>query len=242
MRVIRTENYEEMSREALVFVIERLPHIRVLGLATGGTPLRLYEKLIEAVRSGETSMKHVHTVNLDEYVGLAETHPQSYFAFMKKKLFDPLDLPPEQTHLPSGTAKDPEEECRSYETLIRNLGGIDLQMLGIGENGHIAFNEPGSAFDGRTSVVKLAPSTKEANARFFKENEFVPDKAVTMGIGTILEAKEILLLASGKRKAQAVRCMLEEEPSETCPASALKKHSRVTVIADEEALSLCRSR
>ncbi|TVP88321.1 MAG: glucosamine-6-phosphate deaminase [Alkalicoccus sp.] len=237
MHIIEAADYEDMSLKAWEVLQHKLPRIQVLGLATGGTPVGMYDHLIKAVQNKQADVSHLHTVNLDEYIGLSTCDPNSYYMFMKEKLFGPLGLPEDKVHLPHGDAENPQAEGKRYEDLIQSLGGVDLQVLGIGKNGHIGFNEPGSEMDGRTSVVQLASSTVEANARFFENEEEVPKTAITMGIGTILEAGEILLLASGKNKAHAVKCMIEGEVTSYCPASALQKHPKVTVVADREALS-----
>lgn len=237
MEWIVVRDYDAMSEEAARRIIERMkaqPDL-VLGLATGSTPVGTYRRLVDAFRRGEISFARVRTVNLDEYVGLAPDHPQSYARFMREQLFDHVDLPADAWDIPRGTAADLEAECARYEAHIRELGGIDLQLLGIGTNGHIGFNEPGTPFDARTHVVALTASTREANARFFERPEDVPTHAVTMGLGTILEAREILLLASGPSKREAIRRLYHEGPSPDLPASALKHHPRVTVIVDEAA-------
>ncbi|PRO67194.1 glucosamine-6-phosphate deaminase [Alkalicoccus urumqiensis] len=239
MKLIQVADYEEMSRSAAELVYTELENIRTLGLATGGTPLGFYEALRERVRQEGRSLQHLHTVNLDEYLGLAADHPQSYHYYMNEVLFQHTDIPSPQTHLPAGDAEDPYAEAARYDELVTRLG-VDLQLLGVGANGHIGFNEPGSSFHGRTDVVRLAEGTIRANARFFGEGERVPEQAVTMGIGTILESRRILLLASGARKAEAVRALLHGAMSEEMPVTALQTHPDVTVIADEAALSLSR--
>lgn len=240
MKIIKTTNYEEMGYEAAKIVIEKVRFNpgTVLGLATGSTPRGVYKYMVDDHQQNATNYEEVRTVNLDEYVGLAETDENSYHFFMKQYLFDHLNIPNSQTFLPSGVAKDLDVECKSYEKLIENLGGVDLQILGIGRNGHIGFNEPGTSFKSRTHIVDLAESTRMANARFFTSYEDVPTKAITVGISTILDSKEILLLASGSSKAEAIKRLLDDEVNEQFPASALKLHDYVTIIADEEALQL----
>lgn len=231
------ENYEEMSRMAAGIIAEALqrnPRL-VLGLATGSTPVGTYRELIKAFQEGKISFKEAFAVNLDEYVGLAPDHPQSYAYFMEEELFSHVDMPPDHRHIPRGLAPDLDEECRRYEEVIRNLGGVDLQLLGIGVNGHIGFNEPGTPFDARTHVVELTPSTREANARFFESIDEVPTHAITMGLGTILEARHILLLASGPTKREAIRALREGEPDPEWPATCLWLHKNVDVIVDREA-------
>jgi glucosamine-6-phosphate deaminase len=198
----------------------------VLGLATGSTPLGMYRYLSKYSKECEQSYKHVHTVNLDEYAG-----SRAYHMYMKENFFQYIDIPENQTHLPDGEAADLEEECKRYEQVIKGLGGIDLQVLGIGENGHIGFNEPGTSFDSRTHVVQLTKSTLKANAKYFLTEE-QPTEAITMGIGTILESKEILLLAIGERKANALKELFDGSLNKEFPATALNKHPNVTVIAD----------
>ncbi|SER85765.1 glucosamine-6-phosphate deaminase [Salisediminibacterium halotolerans] len=239
MNIIQVQDYEEMSEQGAEFLFREIMSGRskVIGLATGGTPVGLYKHLVEKINANEVSLTDVHTVNLDEYIGLSDDHPNSYHQYMFQNLFQYIDIPSANRHLPSGTAADFSEECRRYERLIQQLGGVDTQLLGIGANGHIAFNEPGSPFDGRTRVVDLAPATIEANSRYFNEGETVPSQAVTMGIGTIMESGRIVMIASGKEKAAAVKEMLTGEVTEDCPATVLQKHDDVTLIADAEALS-----
>ncbi|MFD2705792.1 glucosamine-6-phosphate deaminase [Salibacterium lacus] len=237
MEVIAVKDDQEMSEKAASLIgaeIKDRPGI-VLGLATGGTPEGTYREWIN--QAGSLPLSQLQTFNLDEYAGLSPDHPNSYHRYMKERLFQPLQLRPGQTHLPRGDAKDLQEEARRYEKQIQQSGGIDLQLLGIGENGHIGFNEPGSSFHSRTHVVELKPSTREANARFFESEEDVPHQAVTMGIATIMESRRILLLASGSRKKEALTALLEGKQTENFPASVLQNHPYVTIIADESALS-----
>ncbi|WP_444685330.1 glucosamine-6-phosphate deaminase [Alkalicoccus luteus] len=238
MNIIETKNYEDMSEAAAGYVWRRLQSgMRVLGLATGGTPIRFYERLTKQINHHSHSLKELTTVNLDEYIGLGATHPNSYHVYMQEHFFKHVDIPMEHAYLPDGKAASPEKEADDYEKLVTSLG-IELQLLGIGANGHIGFNEPGSPFDGKSRVVDLTEETIEANARFFEKEEQVPRQAVTMGIGTIMKAEEILLLASGAEKAEAVRDMIEGPVTEEVPATVLQRHPNVTVIADREALSL----
>ncbi|PYZ92071.1 glucosamine-6-phosphate deaminase [Salipaludibacillus keqinensis] len=243
MNVIRARDYEDMSEKASQLVVDKIneSNVNVLGLATGGTPVGLYKRLIKKINKGKASFSNIHTVNLDEYIGLSADDPNSYHRYMDDVLFKHINIPKSQTHLPNGDAEDVQLECLRYEALIHELGGVDLQLLGIGNNGHIGFNEPGSSFSGRTQVVELAPSTIEANARYFSDEEMVPRQAITMGIQTIIESKGILLLASGLDKAEAIQELIEGEVSESCPATVLQKHSDLTIIADEQALSLVTS-
>jgi len=242
MKIIRTKNYAEMSKEASEYVSKAILKKKnlVLGLATGSTPEGMYEDLIHKTKQGEISFKDVTTFNLDEYIDLAEDHPNSYHYFMQENFFKHIDISKRNTHLPKGTAEDLEEECNRYEGLIAAKGGIDLQILGLGTNGHIAFNEPGSSFTSPTSVVDLAQETLDANARFFDSIEEVPTQAVTMGIGSIMKAKEIILLVSGEAKAEALAKTINGEVTEDVPSSVLQNHPKVTIIADEEALSLVK--
>lgn len=241
MKVIRVKDYQELGKKAAAIIIE---HVKakpdaVLGLATGSTPQTTYRELIRDHKENGTSYRQVTTVNLDEYIGLSPEDPNSYHYFMKKELFEAIDIAKENTHLPNGEAADLEAECRRYDDLIRSVGGIDLQLLGIGRNGHIGFNEPGTSFQTRTHVVELAEDTRKANARFFPSLDAVPTSAITMGIQNILESKRILLLASGPAKAEAMaRLLNQREITEAFPASCLHLHDDVTVIADEAALSL----
>ncbi|MEH7390726.1 glucosamine-6-phosphate deaminase [Bacillus sp. JJ1474] len=238
MKIIRTTSYKEMSLKAAEIMIDRIrnnPEI-TLGLATGSTPKGVYQKLIEDHVQNQTSYKKILTVNLDEYVGIDEHDPNSYHFFMKEQLLDHIDIPPSQTHLPNGMAENLHEECAKYEALIESFGGIGLQLLGIGENGHIGFNEPGTPFTSKTHMIELEENTRQANARFFNSLEEVPTHAVTMGIATIMASKEIILLASGKSKAKAISQLISGEIDESIPASALKNHPNFTIIADDEAL------
>lgn len=239
MDIIRVKDYEEMSEKASSIVAERMAHLKnpVLGLATGSTPEGLYQKLIAKNNRNEISFKDTTTFNLDEYVGLEKTDPNSYHFYMNNKLFSHIDIAAEQTHVPNGAASDAGKECKDYEELIRKNGNIDLQLLGLGLNGHIGFNEPGTPSSSRTHIVELDESTRNANARFFNSMDEVPTKAITMGIETIMESKEILLLVSGENKAGAVERLINGEISEDFPASILQNHDRVTIIADEAALS-----
>lgn len=209
----------------------------VLGLATGGTPLGVYRRLIDDYRNGLVSFRHATTFNLDEYVGLPEDHPESYHAYMRKNLFDHIDLPLSRAHLPNGNAADLEAECRHYDALIEEAGGIDLQLLGIGHNGHIGFNEPDRELATGTHVVELAEKTRQANARFFNSIDEVPRLAITMGVGTILKARTIVLMAKGEDKADIVRRALEGPITTDCPASLLQAHPQLIVLLDQGAAS-----
>lgn len=237
MKFIKVKDFKEMSMKAAEMIADRVKESEkpVLGLATGSTPEGLYKILVEKYKQGEIDFSNTVTFNLDEYIGLPDDDPQSYHYFMNENLFKHINIPTENTHVPSGMAEDVQQECRDYESLIQSTGKIDLQILGIGKNGHIGFNEPGTAFDSRTHIVDLDETTIQANARFFDSIDDVPTKAITMGIGTILESKEILMIISGEGKQEAVTKLLQGEISEDFPASALHKHPNTTVIIDEAA-------
>jgi glucosamine-6-phosphate deaminase len=240
MKLIEAKDYQDMSQKAAGIIIEQVKQKpnSVLGLATGGTVIGTYATLVDDHRVNGTSYRQIRTVNLDEYVGLAPEHPNSYHYYMNEHFFVHVDIPKEHTHIPNGLAKDIEEECKRYEQLIEDLGGIDLQLLGIGQNGHIGFNEPGTSFESKTHLVKLAESTRRANARFFDRPEEVPTHAITMGIATIMKSRKILLLASGEKKAPILSQLFSRGVDPKIPASILKTHPCVFVIADQEALSL----
>lgn len=217
-------------------VIEK-PHA-VLGLATGSTPLPTYRKLAELYACGAVDFSGVTTYNLDEYVGLGHDHPQSYYHFMQENLFRHINVPSENIHVLSGLTAEPAAECAAYEKAIAAAGGIDLQILGIGRNGHIAFNEPDAAFATSTHVVDLTQSTIEANTRFFESANEVPRQALTMGIGTIMKARAIVLIATGTDKSQAVKALVDGPVTPSCPASILQFHPNATVMLDGAAASL----
>ncbi len=215
----------------------------VLGLATGSTPLPLYAELVKRSHAGKTDFTNVRTVNLDEYVGLGPAHPQSYRYFMQRNLFDHIPVKPENTSLPDGMADDLTAVCRDYDARIAAWGGIDLQLLGIGHNGHIGFNEPGTVFTLKTHVVQIAERTRLANSRFFNDDPGqVPSQTITMGIGNIMGARKIVLLVSGRSKAQIVRRAFFEDVTPEVPASVLQLHANVTIIADEDAASCIETR
>ena len=207
----------------------------VLGLATGSTPVSLYQQLIEATKAGNISFSNATTFNLDEYLGLAGTHPQSYRYFMKQQLFDHIDIDQANTHVPPGDAANPITACQGYEQQIEAAGGIDIQLLGIGRNGHIGFNEPSSGLMSRTRVKTLTKATIDDNARFFAADEYQPHLSITMGIGTIMDAKKVVLLATGANKAQAIKATVEGPLTAACPASALQMHKDVVLVIDEAA-------
>lgn len=239
MLVSIKSSYDEVSKAAAVLVADRIrrkPNL-VLGLATGATPLGLYRELIRMNREEGLSFSKVTTFNLDEYIGLPRTHPQSYYHFMSEHLFRHVDIPPRSIHVPDGMAGDIEAHCEWYEEEIRRKGGIDLQVLGIGANGHIAFNEPGSSLGSRTRIKTLTEQTVRDNARYFQSPAEVPKTAITMGIGTIMEAKEVLLLASSAAKAEAVRAAIEGPIMAMVPASIIQLHRKAYVTIDQEAAS-----
>ncbi|MBR5409161.1 MAG: glucosamine-6-phosphate deaminase [Clostridia bacterium] len=210
----------------------------VLGLATGASPEGAYEELIRRSRAGELSFRAVKTFNLDEYCGLPRADRNSYYSFMWEHLFGHIDIAPENARIPDGNAPDLAAECLAYDEAIKEAGGIDLQVLGIGRNGHIGFNEPADAFTKGTHVTRLTKSTIDANKRYFDDNP-MPEAAITMGIGTIFSAKRIVLLATGKKKAEAIKNTVQGDISpRQCPASILQLHPDVTLLLDEEAASL----
>lgn len=226
-----------MSRRAAQIIAAEVVHnpACVLGLATGSTPVGSYKYLVEWYKAGDLSFKAVRSINLDEYKGLAPTHNQSYRYFMQSNLFDHVDIVPENTRVPDGLAADPNQECAKYDAYIRSLGYAELQLLGIGRNGHIGFNEPGNYFVEKTHVVDLAESTIEANSRFFASRDDVPKQALSMGIGAIMGAKRILLVASGEDKADAVYNTVCGPIGPQCPSSILQLHPHVVLVADEAA-------
>jgi glucosamine-6-phosphate deaminase len=208
----------------------------VLGLPTGSSPLGVYRELIAANRKGKVSFSNVITFNMDEYLRLPADHPQSYKRFMKDNFFDAIDIKRENIHILDGMAKDPEAECRAYEEAIKAAGGIELFLGGIGNNGHIAFNEPGSSLKSRTRIVKLTDDTRRANARFFDNDPAkVPKYALTVGIGTIMDAREVLIIVSGRQKARALQAAVEGAVSQWCPLSCLQMHEKAIIVCDEEA-------
>jgi glucosamine-6-phosphate deaminase len=241
MKIIRTRDYQHMSRQAANILSAQviLKPDAVLGLATGSSPLGIYRQLIEWYHKGDIDFSQVHTVNLDEYVGLSPEHEQSYAWFMRHNFFDGAQITPPQTNIPNGLAANEDEECRRYDGVIRSLGGIDLQLLGLGPNGHIGFNEPDRYFSKGTHCVDLTESTIKANSRLFEREEDVPRQAYTMGVQTIMYARMILVIASGEAKADAVRRMCYGPVDPECPASILQLHTNCVVIADEAALSQC---
>lgn len=225
-----TPKAAEIYAADLIAAQVRLQPESVIGWATGGTMLGLYD----ALRQMDVSFKQTRGFNLDEYVGLGPDHPQSYHHYMRQHFYDHIDIEDDRAHVPSGLG-DPMDAAKQYEQLLAQYGPIDLQLLGIGQNGHIGFNEPGAAFDGGTQVTELSDTTIAANSRFFDDKSQVPKDAVTMGIGAILKARKIVLLACGSAKADAVKAMIEGPIDPCCPASALRLHANVDVILDQEA-------
>jgi glucosamine-6-phosphate deaminase len=244
MEVFVYKEYEEMSKVAaqeVVDVLNTKPNA-VLGMATGSTPLGVYQELVKMHRRGEVDFSHVTTFNLDEYVGLPITHEQSYHRFMHENFFRHINIPAQNIHIPSGTTTNYRAFCDWYEKRIADCGGIDLQILGIGSDGHIAFNEPGSSLSSRTRLKTLAKQTIDDNARFFDRPEDVPIYAITMGVGTILEARQILLLATGAKKADAVAAAVEGPVTSMITASALQMHPSTKAFLDEGAASKLKMR
>ena len=239
MRIYKAKDYEDMSRKAANIISAQviLKPDCVLGLATGSTPIGLYKQLVEWFEKGDLDFSEVQTVNLDEYKGLNRENDQSYYYFMHDNLFSHINIPEENTHLPNGMEMDSEKECARYTKLIQSMGGVDLQLLGIGHNGHIGFNEPSESFDKDVHCVNLTQSTIEANKRFFASADDVPKQAYTMGIKTIMQAKKILIVANGEGKADIVRDAFFGPITPQVPASVLQLHDDVTLVADEAALS-----
>lgn len=252
MKWVVVEDYDALSSAAAKRVLDRLAEKpeTVLGLPTGRTPEGMYERVVRICGKADPCFRRVTTFNLDEYVGLPASHPGSYYTYMKQHLFDHLDIDPGRIHIPdglgrrwAGKADSLEErlklECADYEVSIAAAGSIDLTFLGMGQNGHIGFNEPGASFESRTRVIELSESTRHANAEHFPDGD-VPTRAITIGIATILESHSIVLMASGDRKADAVATLATSEPSTGFPASALSKHPDVTVILDRKAARLLK--
>lgn len=232
MKIIQASDYEDLSRKAANIITAQviLKEHSVLGLATGSTPVGTYRQLVTRYRQGDIDFSQTATVNLDEYVGLDAKDEQSYRFFMDSHLFSHINIDPQNTYVPNGKAPDMEAECDRYEALIEQLGGIDLQLLGIGHNGHIGFNEPGQIYEKRTHIVALGESTRKANSRFFASLAEVPTHAVTMGIQSIMKAKKILLIASGTDKKEIVEQALYGPVTPAVPASILQLHPDLTVV------------
>lgn len=240
MRLIRAKDYQDASRKVANIISAQviLKPDCVLGLATGSSPLGAYSQLIQWCEKGDVDFSKTKTVNLDEYVGLAADHDQSYAYFMHHNFFDHINIDPNNTNLPNGTEADAAKECSRYDKVIRDLGGVDLQLLGIGANGHIGFNEPADAFSTGTNRVDLTASTIDANSRFFENKDLVPHQAYTMGMMAIMQAERIVMIATGANKAQAVYDAFCGPVTPQMPASILQLHPDFVLVADEAALSL----
>ncbi|MDE6847188.1 MAG: glucosamine-6-phosphate deaminase [Lachnospiraceae bacterium] len=239
MKIIRAKDYNDMSRKAANIISAQIimKSDCVLGLATGSTPIGTYAQLVEWYQKGDLDFSEVTTVNLDEYKGLTKDNEQSYYYFMNDKLFSKVNIDTKRTFLPDGMEPDSDKACRDYNQVIANVGGVDLQLLGLGHNGHIGFNEPGMAFEAQTHCVQLTESTMKANQRFFASMEDVPRQAYTMGIKTIMQAKKILVVVSGADKAAIVKEAFFGAITPQVQASVLQLHNDVTLVADEDALS-----
>ncbi len=237
MQIIITKNFEELSERAAGLIIEQIKKKpdSVLGLPTGHTPLVMYKKLVQAYGAGQVSFAQTKTFNLDEYVGLPRTSPDSFYTYMRQHFFDQVDTRPENIFVLDGAASSLTDECANYERELENLGGMDLAVLGIGQDGHIGFCEPGTSWQSRTMVVTLDKTTLNANVKDLAELACLPKQAITMGLGTIMESRRIILLASGETKRDIIKKALTGEVSEAVPASILQTHPHVTVILDEEA-------
>lgn len=231
IKVNNEQQFNETGAGIIASLLQSKPRA-ILGLATGGTPVGVYQKLVELYREGVISFKQASSYNLDEYVGLPEDHPESYRRFMNEKLFNHIDINMENTHVPSGNS---EQAAADYTQLLEQAGQIDLQLLGVGHNGHIGFNEPGENLHGPTHIIELDEVTRQANARYFPSIDDVPTHAVTMGIGTILQAKQILLMAKGADKAEIIARALKGPITTQCPASLLQTHANVVVVVDQAA-------
>jgi len=240
VKIIKAKDYNDLSRKAANILSAQviLKENSVLGLATGNSPIGVYQQLVEWYLKGDIDFSRVTTVNLDEYLGLPPSNEQSYRYFMNKNLFSHINIDPDNTYVPDGVSADPELECGWYENLIRKLGGIDMQLLGFGHNGHIGFNEPGSAFEAETHIVSLTESTIQANRQNFKSIDEMPKQAYTVGIKTIMQARRIVVVVSGEHKAEIVKEALRGPITPQVPASVLQLHNNVTLVADEAALSL----
>ena len=237
MKVIITKNYDEMSEKGANLIVDTISAKPgcVLGLATGSTPIGMYQKLVNYYNQNKVDFSRVATFNLDEYKGLSGNHVQSYRYFMDNNLFNHININKTNTHVPDGTAENVEEECKKYDSIIFQSGGIDLQVLGIGNNGHIGFNEPSDTLTAGTHVTSLTIETIHANARFFQSIDEVPTEAITMGLGGIMKSRKILLLASGGSKANIIKELIDGKINTKIPASLLQVHPDVTIIVDEAA-------
>ena len=239
MRIIETKTYEDMSKQAanIIASVVTLKPDCMLGLATGSSPIGTYEELVKKYEAGELDFSEVTTVNLDEYKGLPKENKQSYYYFMHDNLFSHVNIDPANTHLPDGTEPDSQKACEEYNKVIASMGGVDLQLLGLGHDGHIGFNEPNGEFDKETHCVDLTEMTIEANKRFFNSIDEVPRQAYTMGIATIMRAKCVLMVVSGKDKAEILKKSFFGPITPQVPASILQLHPNFVLIADEDALS-----
>ena len=237
MKVIKVKDYNELSSKAAQLITKQIIKKKnsVLGLATGSTPIGVYQELIGKFQKGELDFSEVITFNLDEYYGLSPEHPQSYYFFMWDIFFKHINIKKENVHLLNGVTENVDKECKQYEDLIKKNGGIDLQILGIGDNGHIGFNEPDVSLNTKTHLVNLTAKTIKANSRFFNDVQEVPRQAITMGIGTIMRARKIILLASGKRKAKVIERTINGPINTKVPASVLQLHNDVTIVVDQKA-------
>ena len=239
MRVIVTKDYEDLGRVAANIIAAQvtLKPESVLGLATGSSPISTYKNLIKKYENGDLDFSRCYAANLDEYVGLTKDNDQSYAYFMYENLFKHVNIKMENTNIPDGTEKDAAKECARYDAVIKALGGVDLQLLGIGHNGHVGFNEPADCFAKGTNIIDLTQSTIDANARFFESADDVPRQALTMGVGCIMAARRVLLIASGEAKADALYKMICGPITPDCPASILQLHPDVVVVGDKASLS-----
>lgn len=241
MKICRAKDYNDMSRKAANLISAQIimkPNC-VLGLATGSTPVGTYRQLVEWYEKGDLDFSEVMTVNLDEYKGLTRENPQSYYYFMNENLFGKVNINKTRTFLPDGTEPDSKTACENYNEILRAVGDVDLQLLGLGHNGHIGFNEPGESFPTETHCIDLSEQTIKANARFFETLEEVPRQAYTMGVKTIMSARRILIIVSGEDKAEIVKRAFFGPITPQVPASILQLHRNVTLVADEAALSKC---
>ena len=240
MNVIIAKDYDEMSKKAAAVLLDVVKNTEnpVLGLATGSSPIGTYQEMVKDHQENGTDYSKVVSYNLDEYVGLPITHKESYYAFMHQHLFNHVNIKEENVHVPNGNPENAEEYCASYDESIKAAGGIDIQVLGIGRNGHIGFNEPADEFTAGTYKVQLTESTIEANKIYFESENDVPREAITMGVQSIINAKEIILIAEGNAKAQAIHDMIKGEISPACPASILQKHNNVHIFIDNAAAAL----
>ena len=239
MRIIEAQDYKDMSRKAANIISAQmiLKPESVIGLATGSTPIGVYDQLTEWYKKGDLDFSKIHTVNLDEYKGIDAENKQSYHYFMNQHLFSRVNIELQNTFVPDGMNENQDEECQRYEKLIAGLGGVDLQLLGLGHNGHIGFNEPSDHFENETHCVDLTETTIQANKRFFDSEKEVPKQAYTMGIGTIMRCRKILVVVSGKDKAEILKQVIQGPVTPEVPGSILQFHPDCTIIADEDALS-----